>query len=78
LGPDEQIDIAFVDAIHTSDFVTPQVEMLIERLARRGLILLDDISFSDDMSRCWQRWATDPRVIASVAVANRVGFLEFK
>jgi len=73
----ETIDIAFVDAIHTSDFVTPQVEMLIARLTPGGLIILDDISFSDDMRQCWQRWANDPRVTASVAVADRVGILEF-
>jgi predicted O-methyltransferase YrrM len=78
LKPGQTIDIAFIDAIHTNDFVSRQVEILIERLAPRGLILLDDISFSDDMARCWQNWATDHRVLASVAVANRVGFLEFK
>ncbi len=78
LKSDEKIDIAFIDAIHTSEFVTPQVEMLIQYLAPGGLILLDDISFSADMSGCWQRWATDTRVMASVAVTNRVGFLEFK
>ena len=74
----ETIDIAFVDAIHTSDFVTPQVELLITRLSAGGLIILDDISFSDDMRRCWQRWADDRRVAASVAVADRVGVLEFR
>jgi predicted O-methyltransferase YrrM len=73
----ETIDMAFVDAIHTSDFVTPQVELLITRLAPGGLIILDDISFSDDMRQCWQRWANDRRVTASVAVADRVGILEF-
>jgi predicted O-methyltransferase YrrM len=73
----EKIDIAFVDAIHTSDFVTPQVELLIARLSPGGIIALDDISFSDDMRQCWGRWAKDPRVVASVEVANRVGILEF-
>jgi predicted O-methyltransferase YrrM len=73
----EKIDVAFVDAIHTCEFVSTQVELLIPRLAPGGLILLDDISFSDDMKSCWQRWADDPRVVASVAVANRVGVLEF-
>jgi predicted O-methyltransferase YrrM len=73
----ETIDIAFVDAIHTSEFVTPQIELLIARLASGGLIILDDISFSDDMRQCWQRWADDSRATASVAVADRVGILEF-
>ena len=78
MKPGEKIDIAFVDAIHTSEFVSRQVEMLVKRLASDGFILLDDISFSHDMTRCWERWARDPRVLASVAVANRVGILEFR
>jgi predicted O-methyltransferase YrrM len=71
------IDIAFVDGIHSSDFVDPQVEALIARLSPNGLIFLDDIAFSPDMAGCWQRWAVDERVHASVAIRKRVGILEF-
>ena len=74
--PGEYIDLAFVDAIHTSAFVRPQVELLIERLAPNGLILLDDIAFSPDMRQCWEAFARDDRVAASVVVGGRVGVLE--
>ena len=77
LAPGEKVDIAFVDAIHTGNFVRPQVELLIARLAPGGLILLDDINFSADMADCWNRLAADPRVAASAAIGGRVGLLEF-
>lgn len=73
----EKIDIAFVDAIHTDEVVSRQLEILIQRLNSRGLILVDDISFSEDMKSCWNKWASDARVSASVAVADRVGIIEF-
>lgn len=77
LWPNETIDMAFVDAIHTDTFVSAQIEMLIARLAPDGLVIVDDITFSDDMKRCWTQWSSDPRVNASVAVDARAGILEF-
>ena len=74
---EKTIDVAFVDGIHTSDFVNPQVELLIARLSPGGLILLDDLRFSDDMAGCWEQWANDPRVKSSIAIDRRVGILEF-
>jgi predicted O-methyltransferase YrrM len=58
--------------------VTPQVEIVIERLTPGGLIVLDDIAFSDDMRACWTKWANDPRVTASAALDGRVGVLEMR
>ena len=74
----QTIDLAFVDAIHTSEFVDAQVRLVIDRLSPGGLIVLDDINFSDDMRACWNRWAEDPRVAASLAVSERVGVLEIR
>jgi predicted O-methyltransferase YrrM len=74
---DQKVSIAFVDAIHTGEFVDAQVAMLRPRLQRRGIVVLDDITFSDDMRNCWSRWSRDAGVLASVAVDNRVGILEF-
>ena len=74
---EQKIAIAFVDAIHTSLFVDAQVVKLLPRLSPGGIVVLDDITFSDDMRNCWRRWSSDARVQASVAVDSRVGILEF-
>jgi predicted O-methyltransferase YrrM len=76
LGPDERVDIAFVDAIHTSAFVFRQFDILAPRMQRGGLVLFDDINFSDDMATCWQTLATDRRVRASATVDGRLGVVE--
>jgi predicted O-methyltransferase YrrM len=73
---DRAIGLAFVDAIHTSAFVDAQVDMLLPHMESGALLVLDDITFSDDMRACWQRWGSDARVRASVAVDDRVGLLE--
>lgn len=72
------IDIGFIDAIHTSAFVLPQFELVLQRLRPGGLVLFDDIDFTEDMAECWRRLAHDPRVLAAVAVAGHVGIVEMK
>jgi predicted O-methyltransferase YrrM len=76
--PDGGIDIAFVDAIHTSQFVYRQVEMIKARMPRGGTIVLDDINFSDDMQACWQDLSHRPDVAASAEVNGRVGVIAFE
>jgi Predicted O-methyltransferase len=71
-----RIELAFVDAIHTSEWVEPQFDLIVERIAPGGLVLFDDITFSDDMAECWHRIATDPRVRASASLSRRVGIVE--
>lgn len=71
------ISLAFVDAIHTDEFVSAQVAMLLERTGADCIVVIDDIGFSEDMRSCWIRWASDSRVRSSVAIDNRVGILEF-
>jgi predicted O-methyltransferase YrrM len=72
------IDLAFVDAIHTSAFVRPQIEIVLSRSHTGTIIILDDINFSDDMQKCWIELANDERFIASASLGNRVGILEVK
>jgi predicted O-methyltransferase YrrM len=70
------IDLAFIDAIHTREFVMPQLELVLERCAPGALIVLDDINFSDDMRACWEDIARDVRLVASAALGPRVGIVE--
>jgi predicted O-methyltransferase YrrM len=76
LRPGQRIDIAFVDAIHTSAFVFRQFDILISRMAPGGLILFDDINFSDDMASCWHAISRDPRIVASATIGRRLGIVE--
>jgi predicted O-methyltransferase YrrM len=75
---DARIDVAFIDAIHTSAFVKPQFEIIAQRLSPGGIVLLDDITFSDDMAACWQELSSDERVAGAVELDGRIGVLELK
>ena len=72
-----KIDIAFIDAIHTSAFVLPQMELVLRHAAPGALLVFDDIHFSSDMTACWRRIAEDPRFCAAFEV-NHVGVVELR
>lgn len=78
LPPGGRIDLAFIDAIHTRDFVLPQLEIVLARSARGAIVILDDIDFSDDMRACWKEVAHDPRFRASLSLGGRVGLVELR
>ncbi|MGH9647079.1 MAG: O-methyltransferase [Bryobacteraceae bacterium] len=71
-----KIGIAFIDAIHTSEFVDRQFEIVLSNLAPGGIVILDDIDFSPDMAACWQRLAQDERVASSLSIDGHIGVLE--
>lgn len=70
------VDIAFIDAIHTSDFVEAQCAILKPMMKPGGLILFDDINFSQDMKGCWDRIVQSQDVIAAATIEGRVGIVE--
>jgi predicted O-methyltransferase YrrM len=72
----EEVDIAFVDAIHTSEFVFRQFQILVPRMRTGGLILFDDINFSSEMAQCWMSLASHPQVRASASIDGHVGIVE--
>lgn len=76
LPPDQCIDLAFIDAIHTRDFVLPQLEIVLSRCDDKAIIILDDINFSNDMKACWDIVSRDDRFLASAVLDERVGILE--
>jgi predicted O-methyltransferase YrrM len=73
----QPIDIAYIDAIHTSEFVIPQLDLVVARSAPGALVVLDDIEFSQDMRDCWQKACTHRDVIAA-AQLGPVGILEVR
>lgn len=74
-----QIDLAFVDGIHTYDFVLRQFELLRRRMSNGGLIAFDDIDFKRPgagMRKAWEEIAASPHVAGAVEVNGRVGLVE--
>lgn len=71
-----QIDICFIDAIHTSEFVRSQILQVLPHMKPGALLLVDDITFSDDMKACWGALSLDQRFRASLTLDERVGLLE--
>ena len=74
----ETIDMAFIDAIHTKEFVIPQLDIVVARSSKKAIIILDDINFSDNMKECWNYVSADRRFSSSVTLGDRVGILELK
>jgi predicted O-methyltransferase YrrM len=77
LPMDAEIDFAFIDGIHTSAFVYPQVSLLKERMRHGSLLILDDIRFSKDMFKCWSHLARAEGTQASIEVGSRTGIIEY-
>jgi len=75
---ERSVDIALIDAIHTSDFVYAQYAKLGPYLKRDALVFFDDIDFSPNMRECWQDIAHRPEVAASVELGTRVGLIELR
>ncbi|MER8767034.1 MULTISPECIES: class I SAM-dependent methyltransferase [unclassified Mesorhizobium] len=71
-----KIDMAFIDAIHTSEFVFEQLDLVERRCAPGALIILDDITFSDDMCACWRAVSKRPRYAAVAEIGGRSGLVE--
>jgi predicted O-methyltransferase YrrM len=74
----QSIDMAFIDAIHTKEFVIPQLDIVVEKSNDRAIIILDDIDFSDSMKECWEEVSLDNRFLCSAELGGRVGILELK
>ncbi len=76
LPKNHTIDLAFIDAIHTKEFVVPQLDIVVSRSSSKAIIILDDINFSDNMMEYWKEVSCDSRFSSSLALGNRVGVLE--
>ncbi len=70
------IDLAFIDAIHTREFVIPQMEIVLKYSQPGTIIIFDDINFSQNMRECWNDVAKDSRFSATVSCGDRVGVVE--
>ncbi|MBQ2068477.1 MAG: class I SAM-dependent methyltransferase, partial [Paludibacteraceae bacterium] len=70
----EKLDIAYVDANHTYAATKRYVNYLLPRMQEKGVIVLDDIHYSEEMERAWQELQADERVTTTMDLYH-VGLL---
>lgn len=68
------LDLAYVDANHTYEATMRYVNYLLPLLTTKGVIVLDDIHYSEEMERAWKELRDDPRVTTSMDLYH-VGIL---
>ena len=60
------LDLAYVDANHTYEATIRYVRYLLPRMNEKGIIVLDDIHYSQDMERAWLELIADEQVTTSM------------
>ena len=68
------IDVAYVDANHTYEATMRYVDFLLPRLPEKGVLILDDIHYSEQMEHAWEALKCDARVTTSMDLYH-VGLL---
>ena len=68
------LDVAYVDANHTYEATMRYVRYLLPLLTTKGVVVLDDIHYSEEMERAWKDLKNDPRVTTSMDLYH-VGIL---
>ena len=59
-------DLVFVDANHTYEATTRYVDFLLPRLTEKGMLIVDDIHYSEQMEQAWKTLKDDARVTTSM------------
>lgn len=62
------LDLVFVDANHTYDATMRYVDFLLPRMTEKGILIVDDIHHSQEMSRAWEAIKADERVTTTMDV----------
>lgn len=70
----EKLDIAYIDANHTYDATIRYAGYLLPKLREKGILVLDDIHYSEEMERAWEELKNDLRVTTSMDLYH-VGLL---
>lgn len=60
------LDLAYIDANHTYEATLRYMEFLIPRMDPKGVIVIDDIHYSEPMERAWAALKADKRVTTSM------------
>ena len=70
----EEWDVAYVDANHTLDATMRYVNCLLPRMTEKGVIVIDDIHYSEEMEQAWKALKDDERVTTTMDLYH-VGLL---
>ena len=62
----ESLDMAYVDANHTYEATMRYADYLLPRISANGMLVIDDIHYSEEMERAWKELKDDPRVTTSM------------
>ena len=68
------VDYAMLDADHSEEATVRHFEAILPHLAGGAVVLLDDITQTDEMKRAWRAIAANDRVAAAVGL-RRIGVL---
>ncbi len=61
-----QWDVAYVDANHTYEATKRYADYLLPMISPNGMLIIDDIHYSEDMERAWRELKEDQRVTSSM------------
>lgn len=62
----EKVDVAYVDANHTYEATKRYADYLLPRISANGMLVIDDIHYSEEMEHAWRELKEDPRVTTSM------------
>lgn len=62
----EKLDLAYVDANHTYEATMRYADYLLPRMHEKGVLVIDDIHYSEEMERAWTALKNDSRVTTSM------------
>ena len=62
----EQVDVAFVDANHTYASTRAYINILLQKVHAKSVLVVDDIHHSAEMERAWREICADERVTSTM------------
>ncbi len=62
----ERVDVAFVDANHTYAGTRAYFKVLVEKVHRKSVLILDDIHYNAEMEQAWREICADDRVTSTM------------
>jgi predicted O-methyltransferase YrrM len=62
----EQVDVAFVDANHTYASTRAYINILLQKVHAKSVLVVDDIHHSSEMERVWREICADERVTSTM------------